>query len=50
MSEKIGSVGRNSFFFLCVCFYVDFYFYDYQIYLDLEHTSHKILLSLFGYP
>ena len=43
LEKKIGRVGRDSFF------YVELY-HNYQIYLDFAHTSHKILLCLFGYP
>ena len=51
MLEKIGRVGRDFFFFF---FFFTFFFMKNNTkiikYMWTTHISHKILLSLFGYP
>ena len=51
---KIKLTLELSFFFQDEIWLIFFFFcklyYNYQIYMGFAHTSHKILLSLFGYP
>ena len=52
LEKKVWQVGILFFFFfffIYIFFYVEL-LHNYQIYLDFAHASHKILLSLFGYP
>ena len=48
--ERVGRVSFFFFFFFFLFFFCVELYHNYQIYLDFTHTSHKILLSLFGYP